>query len=668
MQAKSTDSVTSTAATNIPERSHDYTEMTRSSSLRQSSIPQPANSSSATTNTSMPTVKGADPTSDNDTSERPVREKLKKTSIATLPKYGVAPAAEVEDEAGDTRQDGISKEPEDIKLSEDAKESRGRPTRKRSLDDLEAEDVDGQTEGVEDSHTSAAESYGKHVRKRSRDMKPEEAIEGLERGKTAECPLTEESQMREDKKMGSPERVITQTANAQVQDTEAMDEDARVGALGLKKKRSRDQFDKDLEKEALDTNVEDDKVPRSSEDSQRSNGQPGRRSTRDQPETKRHRDTSLEAPGSSEKTDETQVDSATSLPPTSGFANTSAVSPFGTLAENKSPTSSPASPFKSSTATQSASLGFGSLSKSVTSPFGTLGASSGAKSPFSALSESSTPPVSGFGTLAADKSDNASNVGFGGGPPMASSGFSTTGSSGFGSSGSSGFGKVGTGFGSAFGGGSGGLTSFAAKGGAGIIGLSDKPAKPFGAPAAGEGDEESGSDDEDEAEEDPNDQEEKEDKRFQQQEGKDLLLSRIELLYAMIANTIGVQTVETGEEEEMNIISCRAKLFANSGKEWKERGQGTFKLNVTEGSEDDSDGPKSSARLLMRADGSHRVVLNTPIFKSMKIGGREGEAPNGGSILFTGIEDSKPVPLLLKVNKANAADLYDHVIRLQAQM
>ncbi|KAI9704791.1 MAG: hypothetical protein M1836_006571 [Candelina mexicana] len=610
--------------------------MTRSSTLRQSSTPQPANPSTTVTNTSMPTPRPADSASDNETSERPVREKLKKTSIATLPKYGVALAADIEGDDGALRQEDPTK-PEDTDQNKGRIETRGRPARKRSLDDLEADDVDVQARVLEDKRTSA-ESYSKHVRKRSRDMKPGETLESHGARKVSEESLREEGEEREDKKMSDPEKFITGAANVQMQLPEAMYEETSVGGQGLRKKRSRDQFDKDLEKEVQDTSVEDDKVPRSSEDSQRSNGQSGRRSTRDQPETKRHRDTSLEAAGRAEKTEEIR------LPPTSGFANTSAVSPFGTLAESKSPTRSPASVFGSTAVGQSAPSGFGSLSNSRASPFGTLGTSSGAKSPFGALGDSSKSSVSGFGTLGPDQTDKSSGAGFGAGSPVAVSGFSSIGNSAYGCSGSSGFGKLDTGFGSAFGTGSCGLTSFAAKGGSGIIGLSDKPVKPFGAPAVGEDDEESGSDGSGDAEEDHNDQEEKEDKRFQQQE------------------------VETGEEGEVTIISCRAKLFANTGKEWKERGQGTFKLNVTEGSEDDSDSSITSARLLMRADGSHRVVLNTAIFKSMKIGGRDGEAPTGGSILFTGIEDGKPVPLLLKVNKGNAADLYDHVIKLKAQM
>jgi Ran-binding protein 3 len=38
----------------------------------------------------------------------------------------------------------------------------------------------------------------------------------------------------------------------------------------------------------------------------------------------------------------------------------------------------------------------------------------------------------------------------------------------------------------------------------------------------------------------------------------------------------------------------------------------------------------------MRADGSHRVVLNTPIVKGVKFGSVTGEAPTGGYVYFMG--------------------------------
>lgn len=46
--------------------------------------------------------------------------------------------------------------------------------------------------------------------------------------------------------------------------------------------------------------------------------------------------------------------------------------------------------------------------------------------------------------------------------------------------------------------------------------------------------------------------------------------------------TIYLFIVQTGEEDEMNIYQIKAKLFADTEKThaWKERGKGTFKVNV----------------------------------------------------------------------------------------
>lgn len=104
--------------------------------------------------------------------------------------------------------------------------------------------------------------------------------------------------------------------------------------------------------------------------------------------------------------------------------------------------------------------------------------------------------------------------------------------------------------------------------------------------------------------------------------------------------------VETGEEGESTLFSCKAKLYHFTGKEWKERGIGTFKLNVT----DDGDESKMTARLIMRTVGVFRVVLNTPVFKGMKIGDNEGKEPTGKMINLAGVENGKPIPLMLKVS------------------
>jgi Ran-binding protein 3 len=109
--------------------------------------------------------------------------------------------------------------------------------------------------------------------------------------------------------------------------------------------------------------------------------------------------------------------------------------------------------------------------------------------------------------------------------------------------------------------------------------------------------------------------------------------------------------VETGEEGEETIFSCKAKLLYNDGKEWKERGMGTFKVNVSEDSYDNhsEEAQKRTARLIMRTEGVFRVILNTPVFKGMKVGNLSGKKPEGKTVYFTVIENGKPVSLVLKV-------------------
>lgn len=114
-------------------------------------------------------------------------------------------------------------------------------------------------------------------------------------------------------------------------------------------------------------------------------------------------------------------------------------------------------------------------------------------------------------------------------------------------------------------------------------------------------------------------------------------------------------TVSTGEEAEDEIFKCRAKLYnyttvseTSDKKEWKERGMGDLKLLVSKG-DLESGGNQMKGRFVMRADKSHRLLLNSPIIKNGKYGSTEGDIPKGG-FLFMGSIDGKPVELLqLKV-------------------
>ena len=56
----------------------------------------------------------------------------------------------------------------------------------------------------------------------------------------------------------------------------------------------------------------------------------------------------------------------------------------------------------------------------------------------------------------------------------------------------------------------------------------------------------------------------------------------------------------------------------------------------------------------MRTVGVFRVVLNTPVFKGMKIGDNAGKEPTGKMISLAGVENGKPIPLMLKVSPQSA--------------
>ena len=110
--------------------------------------------------------------------------------------------------------------------------------------------------------------------------------------------------------------------------------------------------------------------------------------------------------------------------------------------------------------------------------------------------------------------------------------------------------------------------------------------------------------------------------------------------------------VETGEENEMIVFQSRAKLYMSVDKQWKERGVGNFKVNATtiENDPDQENAPrKKTARFLMRADGSHRIVLNSPIKKEIKVEDPTGGPPKGKTAVFLGFVDDKPTMLQLKV-------------------
>ncbi|KAL7275222.1 hypothetical protein RUND412_001837 [Rhizina undulata] len=214
-----------------------------------------------------------------------------------------------------------------------------------------------------------------------------------------------------------------------------------------------------------------------------------------------------------------------------------------------------------------------------------------------------------------------------------------------------------SGFGSTFGGGYSGFGSLAAKS-VDVISSAPKktgpiggaPAKPFGAPDDDDKSDDDGSDDGSEKSEEKEEVEKKE--VFHEQE------------------------VVTGEEDEVTIFKCSAKIFSfdRVNKAWKERGRGVLKLNKTaddydSDSEEAKKPKKQSARLIMRTEGTYTLVLNVQIFKGMRVGDDKGNAPTNNQITLVAVEATGPVQIIARCkSQAVAKELYENIRDLQREL
>ncbi|TKA82937.1 hypothetical protein B0A55_01309 [Friedmanniomyces simplex] len=574
------------------------------------------------------------PLSDTETAEKPVREQLKKASIAGLP-------------LNPQTSEGTS---EDLPVAEEhvgENGSRGRLQRKRSFEEVEGEHPD----------PTPSEITRQHTRKRSRDSTAEEVELNNGRKVSGERPREVAEAKAATTEANGDTAASIERPGTPKQAAEKHIEAAAEAIASPKTKRSR----------LHSTTADDNGVAINSV------------STQEAATDKAAPVEPVEAkPAKTE-------DTTTEVPRASGFANTAAVSPFGALAGSKSPSSAEAPQTSSSAFTSS---GFGSLAGSTSSGFGAIGKSTGgfgAGGGFAMGSKS----VAAEPSKESVKPEASASTMFGGalGQKSAFAAAPAATSSGFGSGASSGFGKLGGGFGLGLGGGlgskspfggattSGGLNSFASSKSATPLGGVSKPtaAKPFGAPAdeEEEGEEGGGGGEEDFAGiKSPgalSQDEDKQDERF----------------YA--------QSLETGEEDEETEYSCRAKVYnyattvledGSTKKEWRERGLGILRFNVNRGRrggreedvEGDGDGEgeagKPKARFLMRADGSHRVVLNTPVKKEIQFGAAMGGPPQGGLMLFLGtIEGRSGLEMLqVKMRQQYAVELHEKIVQLQSEM
>ncbi|KAK9320994.1 hypothetical protein V1517DRAFT_327760 [Lipomyces orientalis] len=147
--------------------------------------------------------------------------------------------------------------------------------------------------------------------------------------------------------------------------------------------------------------------------------------------------------------------------------------------------------------------------------------------------------------------------------------------------------------------------------------------------------------------------------------------------------------VETGEEMETSVFNCRAKLYSLDPTEadegWKERGIGILHLNVLKDDTEAATGTpeptsadvskestpttrarKSKARIVMRADGVLKVILNLPLVKGIEVmKGMKSSLVSEKFVRIAAWENHKPIQYALRMgNGTVAAEFYDTAVSL----
>lgn len=111
--------------------------------------------------------------------------------------------------------------------------------------------------------------------------------------------------------------------------------------------------------------------------------------------------------------------------------------------------------------------------------------------------------------------------------------------------------------------------------------------------------------------------------------------------------------VITGEETEHNVlkINCKIFVFNKATQSWSERGQGVLRLNDTAGSEFGT----LQSRLIMRNQGSLRLVLNSRLWAQMKT---QRASQKSLRITATDLEDDRIKIFLIQASAKDIGFLY----------
>ncbi|KAM5329354.1 ran-binding protein 3-like isoform 2-T2 [Glossophaga mutica] len=111
--------------------------------------------------------------------------------------------------------------------------------------------------------------------------------------------------------------------------------------------------------------------------------------------------------------------------------------------------------------------------------------------------------------------------------------------------------------------------------------------------------------------------------------------------------------VITGEEAEYNVlkINCKLFVFNKTTESWTERGRGALRLNDTAG----GDCGVSQSRLVMRNQGSLRLILNSKLWAQMEI---QRANHQNLRITATDLEDYSIKVFLIQANAKDAGSLH----------
>lgn len=245
--------------------------------------------------------------SDGDGAERPVREKLKKTSIASLAQYTNSRTNPTlhSDELPSTQEN----QGEQADLGSDAATAaRGRPARKRSFDDLQKEDTQSTVAASQLGGTAEKGSHHKRMRSRDTSGSEELAANGQARTDPLEYHDEEDGDEKEEEEEeeesdidarrspGGPGVLVEPPAMKESTPPPTIPTADSNSILSPKKKRSRDQFDKDHNPQDEGSDDSENSIIRSGSEPAENDDQLAQMTSRTatgEPEKKRPRDEEL---------------------------------------------------------------------------------------------------------------------------------------------------------------------------------------------------------------------------------------------------------------------------------------------------------------------------------------------------------------------------------------